>query len=88
MRPEDVNRKNFTLISIIYTSPDGGFSIAKGTWNEDEMTRFAIRWNGDINNQNHKGFPTYKEFPVWFQLPYDLRDFLTVLIKNSDQIGV
>lgn len=86
MRPQDANPKNFTVQRIIYTSPDGGFSIAIGEWVEDEMNRFAMRWNGDINNTNDKGYPSQGGNPMWFQLPYDLRGMLAALIQNSQTI--
>jgi len=83
MNPENVNPKNFEVDRIIYTSPDTHFSIAIGHWVEDEMERFAMRWNGNINNQDDKGFPSSHNNPMWFQLPYDIRDVLSVLIENS-----
>lgn len=86
MKPENANPKNFRVISIIYTSPDGSFSIAKGEWIEDNMNRFAMRWNGDINNQGDKGYPSVFDNPMWFQLPYDIKDILKVLIENSNEM--
>lgn len=83
MNPLNVNPEKFTEIRVIYTSPDKSFSIATGHWKDDEMERFAMRWNGDINNPNEKGFPLSHNNPMWFQLPYDLRDLISVLIINS-----
>ena len=85
MRPEKACPKNFLHNgNIIYTSPDGHFSIAKGEWTEDEMPRFAMRWNGDINDPNDKGYPSVFDYPMWFQLPYDIKDILQALIANSN----
>jgi len=83
MKPENANPNNFKVSKIIYTTPDGSFSIAKGEWTEDEMNRFAMRWNGDINNDNDKGYPSVFDNPMWFQLPYDIKDLLASLIENS-----
>ncbi|HEY1046299.1 MAG TPA: hypothetical protein VGF79_07660 [Bacteroidia bacterium] len=88
MKPENANPKNFIVDKVIYTSPDGNFSIAKGEWVEDEMIRFAFRWNGDINNPSDKGYPSVFDNPMWFQLPYDLRDVLSILIRESDPIDL
>jgi hypothetical protein len=41
--PEDVNPSNFEVDRVIYNQ--GGFSIAIGTWVEDETERFSMRWN-------------------------------------------
>jgi hypothetical protein len=86
MRPENANPKNFTIDRVIYTSPDGSFSIAVGEWTEDKMKRFAMRWNGDINNPNDKGYPSVFDNPMWFQLPYDIKDILGVLIENCNKM--
>jgi len=43
MRPQDATQKKFVHNGkIIYTSSDGGFSIAEGEWTDDRMNRFAI----------------------------------------------
>jgi hypothetical protein len=86
MNPQAANPKNFKVQSIIYTSPDGHFSIARGTWTEDDMDRFAMRWNGDINDPNDKGYPSVFDNPMWFQLPYDIRDLIAALIANSGEM--
>lgn len=80
MKPEDVNPKNFKVEKIIYTSPKGEFSIAKGEWTEDGMNRFAMRWNGDGDN---KGYPSVFDHPMWFQLPYDIKDIIKTLVEHS-----
>ena len=82
MDPKDANPKNFKVEKILYTSPQG-FSIAKGEWTEDEMNRFAMRWNGDLNDSEDKGYPSVLGHPMWFQLPYDIKDILKTLIENS-----
>jgi hypothetical protein len=86
MKPENANPKNFVVSKVVYTSPDGLFSIAKGEWTEDNMNRFAMRWNGDINNPNDKGYPSVFDHPMWFQLPYNIKDLLRVLIENSNDM--
>lgn len=88
MNPTNVNPKNFKVDKIIYTSPDGSFSIAKGEWIEDGMNRFAMRWNGEITNPNDKGYPSVFDNPMWFQLPYDIKDILKALIENSNQMVI
>lgn len=89
MNPEEVNPGNFQVERILYTSPEGGgFSVAVGIWTEDNMRRLAVRWNGDIEDPNSKGYPTSHTHPMWFQLPYDLNDLIEVLSANqglSDQ---
>lgn len=83
MNPIDAKPKNFKVSKIIYTSPDNAFSIAVGEWTEDNMNRFAMRWNGDINNPSDKGYPSVFDNPMWFQLPYDIQGVLKALIENS-----
>lgn len=88
MNPKDVNPGNFKVNRIVYTSPKDDFSIAIGEWTEDEMNRFALRWNYDINNPDDIGFPNSHGHPVWFQLPYDIRDMLKVLIEHSNPMEI
>lgn len=88
MDPHQVNPKNFKVSKIVYTAPNGGWSIAKGEWVEDEMERFAIRYNGDINDPNDKGFPSTFGNPMWFQLPYEIKDLIQVLIENSIELDI
>jgi len=86
MNPNNVNPRNFNVIEIIYTSPDGSFSIAKGEWTDDRMNRFAMRWNGDVNNPADNGYPSVLGHPMWFQLPYDVRDIINILTVNSRMV--
>lgn len=87
MKPEDAKPKNFKVEKVIYTSPDGYFSVAKGEWTDDKMKRFAMRWNGDINNPNDKGYPSVFDNPMWFQLPYDIKGIIKALINDSQLIA-
>lgn len=82
MHPKYAISKKFTIKKIIYISPDGYFSIAKGIWNEDKTHCFAMRWNGDINDKNDLGYPSRGAYPMWFMLPTDIREVLVALINN------
>ena len=85
MRTQDANPKNFVHNgNIIYTSPTGDFSIAIGEWDQDGQQRFAMRWNGDINNPNDKGYPSVFDNPMWFQLPPDANGWIKALISNCN----
>jgi len=66
MDPNQVNPGNFIVQKIVYTAPNGGWSIAKGEWVDDGMVRFAIRYNGDINDPNDKGYPSSRNNPMWY----------------------
>ncbi|WP_394773839.1 hypothetical protein [Flavobacterium sp.] len=84
MRPEDVNPANFTVERIIYNK--GNFSIAIGTWNEDETRRFAMRWNEKDSNPDDKGYPSVFQHPMWFQLPNginNINDIIQTLTANN-----
>jgi hypothetical protein len=48
------------------------------------MSRIAMRWNGDFNNEDDKGYPSYAGNPMWFQLPYDISDVIRVLSNNNN----
>lgn len=77
MRPQNANPQNFIHNgNIIFTSPAGHFSIAKGIWKENGVSteRLAMRWNGEITDPNDKGYPRQGAHPLWFQLPDDVRE--------------
>lgn len=87
MNPKLVTPGNFELIKVIYTSPDGFFSIAIGIGDggniyESKDIRFAMRWNGKSEEQ--KGFPASNGHPLWFQLPNDISAIIKTLMENSD----
>ena len=84
MKPQDVNPQNFKVEKIVYDSND--FSIAIGIWQDGQTRRFAMRWN-DINNPNDKGFSLSSGYPMWFQLPVDIKDILITLVENSNSIN-
>ena len=92
MNPQDANPQNFQHSgNIIYTSPDGFFSIARGHWGEDRegTTRLAIRWNGDINNPKEIGHPNVRGYPMWFQLPSDDDGYLPQVLRAlAENIGL
>lgn len=80
MKPENANPKNFKVEKIVYNQD--GFSIAVGIWRDDETKRFAMRWNGE--NDDDKGYPSVFDNPMWFQLPDDINGIVTTLITNSN----
>ena len=85
MQPENVNPKNFTVEKILYNR--NNFSIAIGTWNEDETRRFAMRWNEREGIPEDKGYPSVFQHPMWFQLPnevVDITDILQVIAENNN----
>ena len=87
MNPQNANPQNFIVHDMLYTSPDTYFSIAVGEWVEEGEIRFALRWNVDINDPSDHGFPSVFGHPMWFQLPYDIRDIVQVLTAHSDATG-
>lgn len=87
MKPENANPNNFQVQKIIYTDPNGNFSIAIGEYDGDGVNRFAMRWNGDINNPNDKGYPTVFSNPMWFQLPFDIKDVIATLVGSSNSVA-
>lgn len=87
MRPENVLPENFQHNgNIVYTSADGWISLARGQWIDDAegVTRLAIRWNGDIDDPEDKGYPKVFGNPMWFQLPSDtdIPDLIQALTNN------
>lgn len=70
MKPENVNPKNFELIEIIYDN--GDFSIAYGIFEKTNKC-IGMRWNGDISNNDDKGYPKVFKNPMWFILTDELK---------------
>jgi len=80
MKPEDANPKNFKVQKVVYK--ENTFSIAKGIFNNDGKLRFAMRWDGE--EESDQGYPNYGKWPMWFQLPDDIKPILVALIENCN----
>jgi hypothetical protein len=74
MRPEDAlsprNRIAEGSLRVIYTSPDGTWSIASMIF--DDEPRQGFRWNGDINDPDDKGNPRSHGQGTWTILPTEI----------------
>lgn len=83
MKPENVNPKNFELIELIFDNDE--FSIAYGIF-ENGGKCLGMRWNGDITNNDDKGYPKVFKNPMWFIIHNDLKKtFIKSILglKNS-----
>ena len=82
MKPEEVSPRNFKLEKIIFDN--GDFSISYGEW-ENGNKSLAMRWNGDPNDPDDKGYPKTFGNPMWFLVERDLTiPILTSLIGNEN----
>jgi hypothetical protein len=83
MRPEDAtsprNRIAEGSVRVIYTSPDGAWSIASMTF--DDELRHGFRWNGDINDPDDKGNPRSHGQGTWTILPSEIGGPLAALAE-------
>lgn len=79
MKPENVNPSNFVVEQIIYK--EDSFSIAVGIFGEDEVRRFAMRWDGESDDD--LGYPQTYGKAMWFQLPDDLSGVISTLVAHS-----
>lgn len=88
MKPEDalspLGRLEPGTLNVIYTSPDGAWSLARMVW--DGAPRLGCRWNGDINNPADKGNPSSRGHGTWFILPDELVPVVMESIKNLPQV--
>ena len=80
MQPEKVRPRNFKVEKIVYNK--NSFSIAIGKWKGQKNNRFAMRWNGE--HEKDQGYPNYGKYPMWFQLPDDVKDIIRVFSENDD----
>ncbi|PKP43595.1 MAG: hypothetical protein CVT96_04850 [Bacteroidetes bacterium HGW-Bacteroidetes-13] len=83
MKPENVNPQNFELIKIIFDNDE--FSIAYGIFEKGDKC-LGMRWNGNITDNDDKGYPKVFKNPMWFIIHNDLKKpFLKSLlgIKNK-----
>jgi hypothetical protein len=88
MRPEDVlsprsQIKSVTIKVTRKTPRKNSYSIAE-IERRDGRVGFGIRWNGNPNDPEDKGYPTSRGYPVWFNLPDEMaRDLLGSLTAKA-----
>ncbi len=74
MKPQDAlsprNRLDPGSLNVIYTAPDGSWSLGEIIWDGDP--RVGCRWNGDINDPEDKGNPRSHGQGTWFVLPDEI----------------
>lgn len=84
MRPQDAlsprNRIATGSLNVVYTAPDGSWSLAEMLWDGDPA--IGLRWNGDINDPNDKGNPRSHSQGTWFILPDVIGSPLAALAKG------
>lgn len=84
MKPQDAlsprNRIGPGTLKILYTAPNGDWSLAEMVW--DEEPRVGCRWNGDINDPEDKGNPRSHSQGTWFILPDEIGFPIASLIKT------
>lgn len=83
MKPEEAqsprNRIREGSIRVIYTSPDGNWSLAEMIY--DENRAIACRWNGDIDDPEDKGNPRSHAQGTWFVMPDELGEPIAAMAK-------
>jgi hypothetical protein len=62
-------KRQWTLVSVLYDSGEGGAAVAMGMWNDNPV--LAMRWNGDEGNPI--GNPQSRGLPTWFIVPDEFR---------------
>lgn len=74
MRPEHAqsprNRIREGSVRVIYTAPNGEWSLAEMTY--DDHHAVACRWNGDLDDPEDKGNPRSHAQGTWFVFPKEL----------------
>ena len=84
MRPEDAqsprNRIEPGSIRVIYTDPQGWWSLAEMTY--DGEPAVGCRWNGELDDADDKGHPRSHAQGTWFVLPEPLAQPIAAMVKT------
>lgn len=81
MKAEDVHHSKFPVEEIVYSCDT--FVIAWGSY-EEGPKRLGMRWCGDPNNPDDRGYPKRFDNPVWFMIPEELSlAFATTLLNQT-----
>jgi len=84
MRPEHAtsprNRIAEGSVRVIYTAPDGYWSLAEMTY-DDEPGAVACRWNGELEDPDDKGNPRSHAQGTWFVFPRELGRPIAAMVK-------
>ena len=80
--PETVDspKAHWMLRRVLINHGDGAWSLAKGTWDGDEV--YVIRWNGS-SNEPGMGNPQSHGYPTWFVSPDDIAE----MVLRAEMVG-
>lgn len=72
-------RASIRSVEVIYSTNNGGWSVAKIGWEDSES--IGIRWNGS-DDAPGIGSPQSRGNPTWFILPEELHDVILAKIEE------
>ena len=80
LSPKDRVKK----VTVIHEGEEGGLAVAVLDYVEDDGSLHpevvAIRWNGSVGNP--QGFPSVRQYPVWFLIPEELASTIRFLAEE------
>lgn len=68
------------LNEVLISTGQGGWSIAKGIWDKEEV--IGIRWNGSDDDGAGPGNPHSRGYATWFIIPNELENVVLREIEN------
>jgi hypothetical protein len=71
----------WTLDEVIFSTGQGGWSVARGTWYGKSV--LGMRWNGS-DDEDGNGSPQSRGFPTWFIIPEQVE---SVLVREIERLG-
>lgn len=86
IHPDKVRPSKWTDVKPLFN--DGDFSAISGRYENGSVFAVGIRWNGDPDNAEDKGYPKTFAHPGWFVLPrYLVEPVLLKLLSETERMG-
>lgn len=86
IHPDKVRPSKWTDVKPLFN--DGDFSAISGRYENGSVFAVGIRWNGDPNKAEDKGYPKTFAHPGWFVLPrYLVEPVLLKLLSETERMG-
>ena len=79
--PATITTSGIKVLKVLHNDGPDGYSVAR-IKDARGVTYLGMRWNGS-DDENEKGYPTSRGFPVFFSVPAELEPVLSGFYREN-----